>query len=128
MFKEPNTGCWLSGGKSPYGPIRLAYKLFKGPLEKRGPNIHIMHSCDTPACVNPDHLRLGTRSDNMKDMYAKNRLKNNTVAKYRSKTHCPHGHPYSGTNLVYDTNRLGQKYRKCRICLNARTKRYRSEK
>lgn len=33
----------------------------------------VMHSCDTPACHNPDHLRLGTQKDNMLDMFKKGR-------------------------------------------------------
>lgn len=34
----------------------------------------VMHTCDTPQCVNPAHLRAGTRSDNTKDAAAKSRL------------------------------------------------------
>ena len=33
----------------------------------------IMHTCDVPACVNPDHLIMGTHQLNMNDMYAKGR-------------------------------------------------------
>jgi len=35
----------------------------------------VMHKCDTPLCVNPDHLVAGNQSENMKDCAAKGRLK-----------------------------------------------------
>lgn len=36
-------------------------------------NMIILHKCDQPICVNPDHLILGTQQDNIKDMWTKNR-------------------------------------------------------
>ena len=76
------TGCWLwsktltSAG---YGRInlnngnwfvhRLAYALYKGdPV-----GLIVRHTCDTPACVNPDHLLLGTQADNVRDRVLRGR-------------------------------------------------------
>lgn len=88
-----NTGCWLWSGcvkANGYGVIgvRRAGKLHNtlahraswaqrhGPIP---PGLYVCHRCDTPACVNPDHLFLGTQKDNLRDMYAKGRLQNRGV-------------------------------------------------
>ncbi len=81
---EPNTGCWLNlncrSGKRGYGFIRFgarrvrahraSWEAFNGPIPEQ---MHILHKCDTPQCVNPDHLFLGTHDDNMRDRKEKGR-------------------------------------------------------
>ena len=82
--------CWIwTGGQSgdpPYGsfshtgsdgkriPIkahRFAYELKFGTI--RSHDKCVCHTCDTPLCVNPSHLFLGTKKDNTDDMFAKGR-------------------------------------------------------
>lgn len=78
---EPNTGCllWTAlSDKDGYGKLtwrgrgmrahRLAWELTYGPTD-----LWVLHKCDTPACVNPAHLFVGTVFDNLRDMDAKGR-------------------------------------------------------
>lgn len=47
---------------------RVSYIVFKGEFPDE---MFICHHCDNPSCINPDHLFVGTMSDNMKDAYDK---------------------------------------------------------
>jgi hypothetical protein len=49
---------------------RVAWYLLRGEIPT---GQHVMHTCDNPRCVNPDHLQLGTHAANMHDMARKGR-------------------------------------------------------
>lgn len=49
---------------------RVAWRLTNGAIPD---GLQVLHECDTPACVNPAHLFLGTQADNLRDMHAKGR-------------------------------------------------------
>lgn len=81
---EPNSGCWLwtgaNDGHRGYGRLKLgkrkisshrySYEIHKGPI---GDGLCVLHACDNPYCVNPDHLFVGTQQDNVDDKVRKNR-------------------------------------------------------
>jgi HNH endonuclease len=81
---EDKNGCWIwrrdTNTREGHGRItyegarmmahRASFLAFVGPIP---PGLQVLHRCDVPACVNPDHLFLGTQLDNMRDCAAKGR-------------------------------------------------------
>jgi hypothetical protein len=76
-------GCWIytmsltrDGGygvflwdSERYLAHRLAYQLGVDPIPDS--RMRVLHTCDCPACCNPDHLFLGSDLDNVLDMHSK---------------------------------------------------------
>lgn len=83
---EPNSGCWIWVGASfeqrmGYGSFtarkfnivnqrahRVSYKIYCHDIDE---SQHVLHRCDTPPCINPDHLFLGSWQENMDDKVSK---------------------------------------------------------
>lgn len=119
---EPNTGCILWTGtlsKYGYGKIffekkhwtthRLSYHL---NVESIPEGKFVCHKCDTRACINPEHLFLGTPLVNMQDKVRKGRLRNQNM----DKTHCKHGHEFTSENTRWDKTTIGNPKRVCITC------------
>jgi len=92
---------------------RVAYVLLFGPFPE---GLELDHLCRVRHCVKavadqhgPAHLEPVTHRENL--------LRGNGVGRFHAaKTHCPKGHPYSGSNLFYDADGG----RRCRACLHQR--------
>ncbi len=93
---EPMSGCWIWLGRAHkthgYGIFsqwpklgyahRFSWTLHYGEIPK---GLCVLHKCDVPLCVNPNHLFLGTVKDNMLDMARKGRQRKGTL-------YCRNGH------------------------------------
>ena len=77
-----NYGSFWDGNKSTYAH-RVSWELHNGEIPN---DLRVLHKCDTPECIRPDHLFLGTQADNILDQMQKNRkgkLKKNQVIQIR---------------------------------------------
>lgn len=82
--KNGPNGCWIWNRyrqRQGYGWVcvkgrywlahRLAWEFVKGQVPA---GLFVLHKCDNPPCVNPDHMFLGTHQDNCDDKIAKGRM------------------------------------------------------
>lgn len=97
-------GCWLwsgpvgSHGYGIYGARGLAHRLawesFYGLEIPKGKMV--LHRCDTPRCVRPQHLFLGDQFDNMRDMWTKGR------SGFQNGAQRPRGEGHKRAKLTWD--------------------------
>lgn len=84
---------------------RVSWLLWYGEIPK---GLRVLHRCDNPPCIRPDHLFLGTQKDNVLDAVAKGR---HSMLK---QTQCSRGHLFDEVNTYVDPK--GR--RRCRTCSN----------
>lgn len=123
---DADTGCWnwtATRHGAGYGTIRegrrgsralmahrVSYEIHVGPIPD---GLQIDHLCRNRGCVNPAHLEPVTSRENT--------MRGSTLpAANVQKTHCNHGHPYSGPNLL----KLPNGERRCRSCSKVARRRY----
>ncbi|SRR6266404_6440593 len=118
LFKKLGYGKFNLNGTTSYAH-RVMFMMIKGEIPK---GYDICHTCDNRLWINPEHLFLGTRADNMKDARNKGRLRQQKT------TACPKGHKYDSINTVINSRGA----RECGACIKIRkasikTKQYRKE-
>lgn len=110
-YVDKSGTCWLWTGSrdiNGYGRFfckamhphrtRMAHRFaFQRFVRSLAPGECVMHTCDNPPCVNPEHLRAGSIADNNEDMFNKGRAWQCRV------THCPRGHEYTEANTSRGT-------------------------
>ena len=103
---DRSESCWIWSRYKRYGVFwfpprlcqahRVSWELTYGPIP---PGLHVLHRCDNPPCVNPEHLFLGTPSDNIKDAIRKGRFTPYSLSGVRPKNP-PHGEAHWAAKLT----------------------------
>lgn len=104
---------------------RLSWTMANGPIPG---GMWVLHHCDNPPCVNPEHLYIGTAKDNAQDRERRGRG-NHPVGFSghgggKPQTHCVHGHEFTSANTML----FGDGWKRCRLCQRARRAVYRAHK
>ena len=112
---DAESGCWLwtaccNQRENGYGSFwmngtqrvahRVAYELYVGQIPD---GLYVCHTCDVKRCVRPDHLWLGTHSDNMADRDRKDRcVRGNSHYARLHPERMPRGEQHSRAKITAD--------------------------
>ena len=145
---EPMSGCWIwitHNNEHRYGVFqisiskgkqksilahRYSWEIFNNKKIPKG--LCVLHKCDTPECINPRHLFIGTQQENIKDMHLKKRhvkaytykqKKEKIIKEKKVRTHCDKGHEYIEGSYYFLSKR-----RQCKKCTYLRYKKAKEKK
>ena len=99
---------------------RFSFRIHSGEIPD---GLFVLHKCDTPACVNPAHLFLGTNDDNVQDMMAKGRH-------VPGGTYCPetakykHGESHHNSRLTAEIVKEIRRDRECGLSISKLASKY----
>ncbi len=128
--KQTDSGCWewrsniagngygqffthlIEEGRKSHRAHRYSWMLANGSIPD---GLWVLHKCDNRICVNPNHLFLGDRTDNMRDAANKKRIC--TIGK-SNLTHCVNGHEFTEEN----TRKNKHGHRRCVACAKEHSK------
>jgi hypothetical protein len=108
-------GHFMRSKRKPIMAHRMAYELAYGSIPE---GLHVLHRCDNRRCVRPDHLWVGTHSDNMRDMHAKGRGRTGPKRRERcGKGHAPNWYinPNTGRRCCRSCQAVFQRARRERM-------------